>query len=159
VIRVVVAVALTTALVAASLPAVADARADRTDAELRTAGEHVRRAAAALWTDEDATRSGVSGARRVVTVHLPRASWAAAGVAWFAVGGAPASEADAPESRPRNRSLVAYRVRDGPTRRLRLPGVAVRTPEGPVVLREAGAHRLRLRLVRDGGRAVVVEPA
>lgn len=158
-IRVVVVVALTTALVAASLPAVADARADRTDAELRTAGERVRRAAAALWTHEDATRPGVGGARRVVSVRLPRASWSTARVGWFAVGGGPLPEAGAAGGGSRNRSLVAYRVRGGTTRRLRLPGASVRTPDGPVVLREAGVHRVRLRLVRHGGRAVVVEPA
>ncbi|MFC6988055.1 hypothetical protein ACFQJD_03720 [Haloplanus sp. GCM10025708] len=69
-------------------------------------------------------------------------------MSYFAVGGRPNGTGD--------ENAVAYRVAGQTARTVRLSGVDLRTPGGPVVFREAGRHRLRLSLVRDRGVAVVV---
>jgi hypothetical protein len=130
------------ALLAASLPAIEEARHDRTDARLDATVERIERAVDAIRTAEDPTRRDVPGARRPLAVRVPARSWSAAGVAWVAVGGTPV-DAPGPDG---NASLVAYRLDGGPTRRRRLPGVGLRTPRGAVTLREPGRHRIRLRL-------------
>jgi hypothetical protein len=147
VIRAVLAVALAVALFAATLPALDDARADRSATVLRTEAASLERAARSLVTGEDATSGGVPGARRRVRFRVPAATWATAGVAWVRVGG-PGGD----------RNRVTYRVASdgGEVRTVRLRGLRVRTPGGPVRLREAGEHVLSLSLRRDGGPVVVV---
>ena len=81
---------------------------------------------------DDATAADVPGARRIVTFRLPARSLANAGVARVALRGAD--------------DEVRYRLRGGRTRRHGLP-VDLRTSGGPVVLRTAGRHRVRLGLV------------
>lgn len=145
-IRVVLAASLALALLAASLPAVDAARIDRTRGRLDATLERVARAATALATSEDPTGAAVAGARRVVTVRLPAASWTSAPVAWVAVGGYPGG--------PRG-DLLAYRLAGAPPTAVELDGVDLRTGGDPVVLRGDGRRTLRLGLESVDGRPVV----
>lgn len=70
-IRLVVAVVVGVAVVAAALPAVEDARRDRADARLARFTERVSDAARRV-TSETPVPPGVAGARRVVTLRVPR---------------------------------------------------------------------------------------
>lgn len=154
-IRVVLAAAMAVALVGTALPAVDDARRDRTAARLATTADRLARAASTVATGEDPTGPDLPGARRPVDVRVPARSWTDAGVAWVAVGGTPPDVAG-PDG---DAALVAYRIAEGRVRRHPLPGVDVVTPAGAVVVREAGRHRVRLGLRRtSGGAAVVVTP-
>jgi hypothetical protein len=160
VLRVLVAVGLAVSLLAVSLPAVDHARTTTTADRLDGAVETTARSLHAVATDEDATRPALPGARRLVTVSLPTSSWTAAPVAWFAIGGVPGA-ADVTARRPKANAstVVAYRVAGGDTRRrrIRLPGVAVRTPAGPVVFRSPGRHHVRFALTRtDRGPTITV---
>lgn len=134
-IRTLLSVALAAALLAASLPAIESAAADRTAAALDRDIDRIERAGASLLADDD------PGARRVVTVRLPAASLGSAGVDAFTIDCQP-------------RCTARYRLDDAGsrTRRLSFP---LTTPDGPVRLGRAGDHRLTLRLVRsDAGRVV-----
>lgn len=152
--RAVVAVALATALLGTTLPAVETAQRERT--ETRIAGE-VDRLATAI-ADLRAREQAVAarGARRVVTVHIPRRDWDHASVAYLAVGG----RTDGGPA-VRDGTAIVWRVDGGPERRRRMPGTRVEpvaTPcDRPLVIREPGRHRIALSLVwRDGERRVLV---
>jgi hypothetical protein len=140
VIRAVLAVVLTVALFAAALPAVDEGRAARTAMHLDGVVDRLERAALSLRAHEDPV-SGRAPARRVVRFRLPASSWTAAG-ATLRVDG----DADA----------ITYRLAGGRPRRQSIRGIDLRTPNGSLVLRDAGRHRLDLTLVRDGGVGVVV---
>ncbi|SDM10800.1 hypothetical protein SAMN04487949_0877 [Halogranum gelatinilyticum] len=147
-IRVVVAVAVATALLATSLPAVDSARADRTAAHLDGEMARLSAAATSLVDDDDATVSGVPGARRVLSVSVPARSWTAAGVDAIRVG--------CRDGEGCRRPMVGYELDNGRQRRVRLD-VPLVVADGPLVLRETGRHRLTLTLTRrDGSVAVVV---
>lgn len=136
-IRVLLAAALATALLAASLPAVESAAADRTAANLDRDVDAVQRAGASLLADDD------PGARRAVTVSLPAGSLTAVGVESLTIG----CQSDC---------TVEYTLGTGAARTRRL-GLPLATPDGPVRLGSPGDHRLTLRLVDgDDGRVVTV---
>lgn len=144
-IRVAVSVLLAVALVAASLPAIDYAAAERSDAQVRAAIDDLDAAAAELARTEEAA-PGTAGARRVVAVDLPERGLAAAEVAHLTIA-------------PTNRSY-SYRVEGRSARTVR-GRVPVYVADGrPLALREPGRHELVLRLVEVGGeRRVVVERA
>ena len=148
-IRLVVAAALTVATFAAVVPAVDDARATRTDAAIERAVDRIDRAGRSLATTEDATPTRERAATRRITVRLPRASLTAAQPSFVAVGGRPEG--------PGNRSAVTFALAESPTRLrgLSLP-VPVRTPAGPVVLREPGRRSVSLALVGAAERPTLV---
>lgn len=145
-IRVALAAVLLVAVAGTAAAAIETGRHDRTAARLDAGVERIERAARLLVDRADPTATGVPGARRVVTVRLPARSLSSAGVASVALRG----ETDA----------VTYRVRGGRTRRHALP-VDLQTPGGPVDLRAAGRHRVRLGLVGPptGVRATRERPA
>ncbi|MFB6091163.1 MAG: hypothetical protein ABEJ97_08905 [Halobellus sp.] len=154
-IRLVVAAALAVATLAAAVPAVDDARATRTAADLEAFGDRLDRAGRALAATSDAAPSHDRAATRGVAFAFPRASWTTASPAFVAVGGRPGG--------PGNRSVVAYALPSSPTRlrALSLP-VPVRTPSGPVVFRGGGRRTVSLALVADadaGGPVIVVSAA
>ncbi len=136
-IRALLAVTLAAALLAASLPAIESAAADRTAASLDREVDRLERAGHSLLADDD------PGARRVVTVTLPPGSLVAAEVDSFAVS------CD-------QRCLVRYVLDSGASRSRRLD-LPLATPEGAVRFGSPGEHRLTLGL-RDGddGRVVTV---
>ncbi|WP_101296262.1 DUF7311 family protein [Halegenticoccus soli] len=146
-IRIVLAAALTVALFAASLPAVDDARADRTAARLDADLDRFERTARDLAAREDPVEPGTPGARRTVEIRLPGRSWTAEPVEAVRIGC----------PRPRCRSAtVTYRLSGGSVERRRVDGVALRTPGGAISLREPGVHRLRMTLERRNGAPTVI---
>lgn len=141
-IRVLLAVALAVALLAASLPAIEHAGEERSDAFTRAAVEDLDAAVTDLARSEEAV-AGAAGARRVVTVELPRPAFATAELRHLTISAT-------------NRSY-SYRVA-GRTRRTVRGTVPVYTTDGRPLELAAGPHRLVLRLVDVGGsRRVVIE--
>jgi hypothetical protein len=138
VIRVVLAVCVATALLAASLPAVEDARTDRTASDLDRTGDRLVRAAGSLHA-ADAPNAGAS---RIVRLNLPPVSLGRAGVESVVVDCEP-------------RCAFRYRLGGGRTEYRLLAGVPMATPDGPVTFASPGPHRLRLGLVREDGGLVV----
>ncbi len=156
-VRVALAVLLAAALVGASLPVVEDARVRATDEAARGSAHAVADAARDLARESDPV-PGTAGARRTVEISVPRRSLARADLAYLVVGGRPGD----PDPRDTPRSdVVAYRVRGGPERVVRVP-VALRVvrngtvqPDGtPLVLH--GDVRLTLHLTLLDGRPVVL---
>jgi hypothetical protein len=149
VIRLLLAVAVTVALLAVVLPAVEDARAYRTATAIDADAERLSRAVDSLAYGDDPTPSTETAPRRIVRFSVPPRSWTAADVRYVAVGGRPGTAG----SRP----VVAYAFSGGreTERRLPLP-VPILTPGGPVVLREPGSHALSVSLVARGDGPVVV---
>jgi hypothetical protein len=135
--RVLLAVGIAAALLAASLPAVEAVRTDRTAAEMDRTADRIETAGRSLLAADEAE----AGARRVVTVSLPTASLTAAGVDRFAIDCG-------------KRCAVSYRLRGSTTHVNRLP-IPLSTPDGVVTFSKAGTHRLRLGLSRANGRRVV----
>jgi hypothetical protein len=142
VIRAVLAVCLTVALLAAVTPAVDEGREARTTTNLDDVVDRIERAARSLRAHEDPTQPGEAGARRIVTVRLPQRSWTAVGADLWIDG---------------TRDTIGYRLDGGRTHRTRLREIDLRTPDGRVVLEEPSRHRLALSLVRSNGIGVVVD--
>jgi hypothetical protein len=156
--RVVVAVVLASALLAASLPGMELAAHERSEATLTAEADRLRTAIADLRHRESAVATG-TGARRVVTVEIPARSRTAAGVAALALGGVPGR--GGPDER--TAADLAWRVDGGEVATRRLPGVRVvhyrdgRVVDEPLVLEAPGDHRLALtRIERDGERLIAV---
>lgn len=137
-IRVVVSVCVASALLAASLPAVEDARADRTATSLDRAGERLVRAAESLVAADAAE----AGARRIVQLRIPTGSLGEAGVREVRFECDPVCS-------------MRYRLGDGRRGRTSLESVPLATPDGPVSLSRPGTHRLRLGLAHDDDERVV----
>jgi hypothetical protein len=152
--RAVVAVTLAAALLGTTLPAVETAQRERTATHVAGEVDQLTTAIADLRAREQAVAA--QGARRVVSVRVPQRDWDHAGVDYLIIGGAPGGGTTA-----RNGPAIAWRVSGGTERQRRLPGAsveAVATPcDRPLVVREAGRHRIVLSLVwRDGERRVLV---
>lgn len=153
--RVILAVALAASLLAATAPALEDARAART--ERLTARElgRVETAALTLAREED------PGARRTLRISLPGDSPTAASLAFVALGGPPdgTGRIDTADG-----DLFAYRVAGG-RRHVRRIGADLRvvsdgelaeSDSRALVLRGGETHRVVLRLARIDGRPTVV---
>lgn len=142
-IRVVLAVALTTALLGASLPAIDDARRDHTESTVGTELRGIERAATNLLDTDDPTENG---ARRVVTVRLPARSWSDAGVDAVTIG----------RSRAGHGGRLTWAAVGGRQRVRRFPDVPLRTGDGDALTLEAsGRHRLVVSLAGNGTDPVV----
>lgn len=140
-IRVVLAVLLTVALLAAVTPAIDEGRERRTAIHLDRAVDRIDRAARSLRAHEDPTAPGVAGARRLVSVRLPERSWTAVSARLWIDG---------------EHDRIGYRLDGRRTRRMRLRGIDLRTPDGRIVVDGGSRRRLELSLVRDDGVGVVV---
>lgn len=151
-IRAVFVAALAVGVLAVSLPAIDAGRADRTAATLDATAERIDRAAGLLRDREDPTGPVLPGARRVVTLAIPSASWVDAAVAYVSIGGPPGHPTG-------DANVVTYRIEGREPRRIRLDGVDIRTREGPVVFRGEGRHDLVLSLVHDDGIGIVASRA
>lgn len=130
-IRLLLAVGLTAALLGYALPAVEDARAGRADALAHEELTTLRDETASFAARTDATAPGVPGPTRLVTVRVPRGTSLRVGIG------------------PRNESLGW--VRDGHRGRVESD---LRFDE-PLRIDDPGTHQLRVSLVRRGGRTVV----
>ncbi|MFC5970640.1 hypothetical protein ACFPYI_04775 [Halomarina salina] len=132
--RVVLAVLLTLALLAVSLPAVDDARSTRAATALDDASERVRATGERLAATSDPAL-GETAARHSLRLDLPTRGWGAR------------------SGRLRLRDgRVAWRVGDGQWHVDRLPSLVV--PDGPLVV--VGRARLVLSHRHRAGRSVVV---
>lgn len=155
-IRAVLAVAATTALLAASLPAVDDGRRQHTEGVVREDVEALERAAHALVETEDVARE--AGARRVLTLTLPERSWTHAGLDELVIaGGSNATERVNETERPdATAARVVVAVSGGRRTTHLIDGVALRTPgDEPVRLSGTGRRRLVLSLGGTPRRPVV----
>jgi hypothetical protein len=141
VIRVVLAVLLTVALLAAATPAVDEGRETRTAVHLDRVIDRVDRAARSLRAHEDPTPPEMAGARRIVRFSLPERSWTAVGASLWIDG---------------ERDLIGYRLDGRRAHRTPFRGIDIRTPNGRLVVDGSGRYRLDLSLVRDDGVGVVV---
>ncbi|MFB6256764.1 MAG: hypothetical protein ABEH58_08600 [Haloplanus sp.] len=140
-IRAVLAVCLTVALLAAVTPAIDEGRETRTAIHLDRVVDRIDRAAWSLRAHEDPTRPNVTGARRIVRFRLPQSSWTAIGASLWVDGGD---------------DIVGYRLDGHRTHRTRFRGIDLRTSDGRVVFNGSGRYRLVLSLVRSEGVGVVV---
>lgn len=140
-IRTVLAVLLSVALLAAVVPGIDEGRRARTATHLDDATDRIERAAHSLRAHEDPTRPPVTGARRIVRVRVPTASWSAAGATLRIEG---------------DGDRIGYRLEGRPPHWTTLRSLDLRTPAGPVVLERPGEHRLVVSLVRDRGVGIVI---
>lgn len=140
-IRVVLAVCLTVALLAAVTPAIDEGRATRTAIHLDGVVDRIEGAARSLRAHEDPTPPEMAGARRIVRFSLPARSWTAVGASLWIDG---------------EHDRIGYRLDGRRTYRTRLRGLDLRTPNGRVVVDGSSRSRLELSLVRDDGVGVVV---
>lgn len=125
-IRAVLAVVLAAALLAASLPAIDDARRERTGTAVHEEVDRLVDAARRMAATDDPG----AGARRVLVVRLPAEGWTAARVDALAF---------------RENGTVAWTV--GGRTSERRPPIALRSAgDGALILRGAGPHRLVLSL-------------
>lgn len=155
--RVVLAVAVAAGLLAASLPAIDDARVEAADE--RVAGELSRLTdlARTVLRREPALSPGSPGARRVVRLVLPRAGPWSAGVRNLTIR----SVTDGVTPGP---GRYAWTVRGGTRRERRVAGPRY-VVDGPgrstrIVLRGSGPHRLAVSPVRTSdGPAIRVRRA
>lgn len=137
--RVVLAVAMAAALLAASLPAVDTARVHHGDE--RTVGEldALEAAATTLAERNDPPPPGVAGPRRTVTLSLPEGTWSAAALERLHIDPIDRSESYTP---------VRWRV-DGGTSQTRQLRANITTGER-LVIEDGGQQRLVLELRSDG---------
>ena len=150
--RAVLAVVLSVAVVGVVAPALEDARVAR--GERQTEGELARVEAAVA----ELARGENVGARRTLTLSLPTRSVTRAPVAYVAVGGVSRGPKAADTGQT---DVLVSRVAGGDAHVVRVPAELVvvtdsRSPDDdrPLVAR-GGTVRLTLRLVRDGEEPVV----
>lgn len=141
--RTVLAVALSLALLAVSLPLIDAARVAHADGTVERSLDRLDRAAASLLDASDPVPAGVSGARRRLTVRVPVETWASAGLDRLSI---PAVGSDIP---------LSWRVDGGDTQSY-VPSAPLVGPPGGLTLRDVGQTTLLLRLRRRDGRPVVV---
>jgi len=150
VIRVVLTVLVAVALLAASIPALEDARTATTEEQLDTESDRIERAIGGLAAGSMSVADPSLAARTTVTVRAP------SGVTAAPIDRLALVEAE----QSGNETVAALRYRiDGSRGRTRpiVPGATAATVEvvdGPIALRTDGESRLDLRLVDDGGPTV-----
>lgn len=143
--RVVVAVALATALLGASMPAVESARTDHAHGRVDIELEALAATAARLQDRNDPVPPDVQGASRTVVVHLPDGAWTSGDIAYLVVPG-PTSKYPP--------GTVRYRVAGG-RERTRSTGVPLVGPPGGLRM-AGGRHRLVLEYTRRADEPVVL---
>lgn len=144
--RVLVAVALSVALLAASMPAIQTARVDHAHDRMEMEVDSLVATASRLQERNDPAPHGLTGARQTVELRLPDAGWTAAPVAYLEIPG-PASELSP--------GTVRYRVAEG-RERTRSTAAPVVGPPGGLRLDSATGHRLRLEYTQRRGKPVVM---
>lgn len=135
-IRAVLAVALASAILATSLPAIDGASVDRSERQVRSELTDLRERVARLVATDDAVRAG-PGPRRLVTLDLPVSDWTTAGVAAVRIERAPDGSG----------TVLTWSVEGGQRHRRRFPTLTLVPPdEAPLVLSGGGRRRLVVRL-------------
>lgn len=143
--RVVLIVLLTGALLGVTMPLVETARVDHGEAQVTSELGRLETAAQTLAAQNDPVPGNHSGARRTFTLTLPARTWSTAGLTLLRWERAP------------NRSRLQWGVAGGSGHTQQLADGLVVGPPGGLELRAGGRHRLVLSLTaRDGDPAVVV---
>ena len=149
-IRVVLTVLVAVALLAASMPALDDARVATTEERIETESDRVERAVGGLTAGSMSVSDPSLAARTTVTVRAP-SGVTAARVDRLALVGPDRSEND-------SGAALRYRIDGGRARTASIVpgpvGATVEVADGPIALRTRGESRLELRLVDDGGPTV-----
>jgi hypothetical protein len=147
VIRVVLTVLVAVALLAASMPALEDARVSTTDDRLGTESDRVERAIGGLVSGSMSVSDPSLAARTTVTIRAP------AGVTAARIGRLALVETE--QSGNESGAALRYRIDGGRDRTVPIVSDAVTATvevvDGPIALRTRGESRLDLRLVDDGG--------
>lgn len=155
--RLVLAVALASSLVAVATPALEDARTTRTERLTERELDRVATAAHSLVREE------APGARRTLKMSFPAESPTEAPLAFVALGGLPDEEASAVDTA--GGDLLAYEVAGGRQRVVRVEsdlwvrrndGDSIPSDSRALVLRGGKTYRLTLELVRLDGRPTVL---
>lgn len=152
-IRAVLAVLVAVALLAPTMPALSDARAQTTHQKLAGIAAELTRTANELEAGSTAVDDRELAARTTLQLTLP-AGFDAAPVETAAIGCPAAVLSDERDPPPGCTAALAYRLRGGEASVHEFPGVEVRTPEGPVRLSNTPV-RLELRYVRVDDVAIV----
>lgn len=140
--RAVLVVAVTAALLAVSLPVVDSARIDYAETRVADELDRFERAAEILAAENDPVPSGETPARRVLTLRLPVESWGSASVSRFEL--------------PDGKSTVTWVVAGSGIHRRRLADGLVVGQSGGLTLGGSGPQRLVLTLRQRHGETVVV---
>ncbi len=146
--RVVLAVLLAVAVLAAVSPAVDQARRDRAVGVVEADLARIEAASAALAATEERTGAAAPGARRVVTVRVPPGGPTSARVAYVAIGAAPDREGD--DAADGDVVAIGVAGREPRIRRLDVDLRVAGRDDAALVLRRPGTHRLVLRPTADG---------
>lgn len=163
-IRAVLAVSLSVAIISVASPAIDDARSTRSDKLVQGELIDVEQTVRTLDANEPAVPVGSVGARRVVSIQIPERSQTSAAVKRVVIGGVPngGEELDTKAG-----DVLSYTSPNGARRVIRLDGVDIRVArqqggkleverdDAPLVLRP-GTHRLVFRPVRIDGAAVIL---
>lgn len=139
--RVVLAVAMAAALLAASLPAVETARVHYGDEQTVGELEALEAAATTLAERNDPPPPGVAGPRRTVTLSLPEGTWSAAGLERLRID---------PDTRSESYTPVRWRVDGGTGQTRQLRGNLTTVESKPLAIDDGGRQRLVLELRADG---------
>lgn len=149
-IRYVVAIVLTVALLGAGFAGLEYAASTKGDQQAAAAVSDIEQAAESLYHDDEAPPVGIDGPRRILEIDLPERSLTSNPIDFVElrrVGGEPLT-------------VVEYRVEAGATHAETIDAPIVSESGGDVVTMDGtGTERLRLTLVRDGNGHPVVELA
>lgn len=144
-IRTVVAVLLTVAIVGASVPALERGAAVNSENAVEAEITKIGDAATSLYTNEQAPPRNVSGPQRQLTVTLPRDTLQLDPVANLTI------------DRREKFSVVSYRIEGQPRQRTTIDAPIVNTTFGnTTTLQGAGERDIRLELRKHNSTSVVV---
>lgn len=137
-IRYVLIVLITVALLALSLPAIDHVAAQRAENQVESEVQTIDRVATNLFEEETVPPAGVDGPKRVLTLRLPSDSFTSDAVEYIRI------------RRITDRvSLATYRVPGRAERRIRIDAPIVNEDGGIVELGGEGERRIHLTLERD----------
>lgn len=146
ILRVVLSVLLSTALVGVSLPAIDQAGVESSDARVQAELGHLRTAIQTLPQKTDPVHSEAMATHQTITLTLPEKTWTSAPVEYVVI------EPTATGGRLR------WKVEDGHEHTIFLQKASIQTPGNSteMQLTTPGTHRLSLTLVEQRGSPVVV---
>jgi len=160
ILRVVVVVVLTTALLGVTMTGLETAQRDRSSAVVARDVDRVVTVIEDVAAREAAVDPDEQGGRRLVTLRIPPRDWAHARVRSISIGvptdRPPAQSGDAQST---GGSAIVWQISGGVERRHTLPGIRVasgNSPGQPLRLEEPGVHRLAVSLIDWRGNRTVI---